>query len=83
MDSNRIKELQEQTAYPESISVYKALLQVWNECQQEHNEQLRLHIVNQQRELLIAFIEYVNKETEIWRIPIYEHEVDEFLNGKV
>jgi hypothetical protein len=39
MDSDRIKELQEQTAYPESLSVYKALLQVWNECQQEYNEQ--------------------------------------------
>jgi hypothetical protein len=42
MDSNRIKELQEETAYPHSISVYKALMQVWNECQQEHNEQLRI-----------------------------------------
>ena len=42
MDSNRIKELQEETAYPQSISVYKALMQVWNECQQEHNEQLRI-----------------------------------------
>jgi len=42
MDSNRIKELQEETAYPQSISVYKGLMQVWNECQQEHNEQLRI-----------------------------------------
>jgi hypothetical protein len=42
MDSNRIKELQEETVYPQSISVYKALIQVWNECQQEHNEQLRI-----------------------------------------
>ena len=42
MDSDRIKELHEQTAYPESVSVYKALLQVWNECQQEHNKQLRI-----------------------------------------
>lgn len=30
------------TAYPESISVQQALLQVWNECEQE---QLRLHNV--------------------------------------
>jgi len=42
MDSDRIKELHEQTAHPESISVYKALLQVWNECQQEYNEQLHI-----------------------------------------
>ena len=40
MDSNRIKELQEETAYPQSIGVYKALMQVWNECQQKCNEQL-------------------------------------------
>lgn len=34
MDSDRIKEIHLSTAYPESISVYKALLQVWNECVQ-------------------------------------------------
>lgn len=60
MNSDRIKELQEQTDYPESISVYKALLQVWNECQQEHNEQLRLHIISQQRELLIEAFDLIN-----------------------
>lgn len=43
MNSDRIKEVQEQTAFPESLSVKQALLQVWNECQQEHNKQLRLH----------------------------------------
>ena len=37
MNSERIKEIQEGTAYPESLSVYLALLQVWNECQQEKN----------------------------------------------
>ena len=35
MNSNRIKEIQETTAYPESVSVHEALLQVWNECEQE------------------------------------------------
>lgn len=35
MTSDRIKEIQEQTAYPESVSVKQALLQVWNECQQQ------------------------------------------------
>jgi hypothetical protein len=37
MNSERIKEL-EQTAYP---SVHQALLQVWNECQQEHNKDIK------------------------------------------
>jgi hypothetical protein len=37
MNSERIKEIQQATAYPESICVQQALLQVWNECESEHN----------------------------------------------
>lgn len=36
MTSARIKEIQETTAYPESVSVQQALLQVWNECVQSN-----------------------------------------------
>ena len=35
MTTDRIKEIQSKTAYPDSISVQQALLQVWNECEQE------------------------------------------------
>ena len=35
MNIERIKEIQQETAYPESISVQQALLKVWNECEQE------------------------------------------------
>jgi transcriptional regulator of acetoin/glycerol metabolism len=35
MTSERIKEIQQQTAYPDSLSVQQALLQVWNECSQD------------------------------------------------
>ena len=35
MTTERIKEIQSKTAYPDSVSVQQALLQVWNECQQE------------------------------------------------
>ena len=35
MTSDRIKEIQQETAYPESVSVQQALLKVWNECEQE------------------------------------------------
>lgn len=35
MESERIKEIQRTTAYPESTSVKQALLQVWNECGHE------------------------------------------------
>lgn len=37
MNSKRIEEIQEQTAYPESMSVRQALMQVWNELQQDFN----------------------------------------------
>ena len=39
MNSDRIKEIQQTTAYPESVSVKQALLQVWNECEQEYRSQ--------------------------------------------
>ncbi len=34
MDTDRIKEIQQETAYPESVSVQQALLKVWNETVQ-------------------------------------------------
>ena len=43
MDSDRIKEIQQETAYPESVSVQQALLKVWNETVQE---QLRIGAVS-------------------------------------
>ena len=33
MNADRIKEIQAKTAYPDSISVQQALMQVWNECE--------------------------------------------------
>lgn len=38
MNSDRIKEIQETTAYPQSVSVMLALKQVWNECAQEQSK---------------------------------------------
>ena len=35
MTPERIKEIQQETAYPDSISVQQALLKVWSECEQE------------------------------------------------
>ena len=37
MNSDRIKAIQSLTPYPNSVSVHQALLQVWNECEQQHN----------------------------------------------
>ena len=40
MTSERIKEIQQRTAYPDSISVQQALLQVWNECIQSPQQEI-------------------------------------------
>ena len=42
MNTDRIKEIQQETAYPDSLSVCQALLKVWNETEQE---QLRIGAV--------------------------------------
>jgi hypothetical protein len=36
MTPDRIKEIQDKTAFPDSVSVCQALLQVWNECEQDN-----------------------------------------------
>jgi len=38
MTTDRIKEIQAETAYPNSKSVQQALLKVWNECEQERKQ---------------------------------------------
>ena len=38
MTADRIKEIQDQTAFPDSVSVCQALLQVWNECEQDNKD---------------------------------------------
>jgi hypothetical protein len=40
MTADRIEEIQKGTAFPDSVSVQQALLQVWNECQQENKEEI-------------------------------------------
>jgi hypothetical protein len=42
MNTERIKEIQNETAFPDSVSVCQALLKVWNETEQE---QLRIGAV--------------------------------------
>jgi len=39
MNIYRIKEIQKETSYPESVSVQQALLKVWNECNQEQEQE--------------------------------------------
>jgi hypothetical protein len=60
MNTDRIKEIQKETAYPDSVSVQQALLKVWNECKQEKavNKNDLLPDVSNRRELLIAFCDW-------------------------
>jgi len=65
MNAERIKEIQGQTAYPNSVSVQQALLKVWNECERQQpteannhpdTKQLIIGDVSKQRELLNDFL---------------------------
>ena len=38
MTSERIKEIQQETAFPDSVSVCQSLLKVWNECEQDNKD---------------------------------------------
>ena len=66
MTTERIKEIQSKTAYPDSVSVQQALLQVWNECEQE---QLRIADVVGRSEQLKAFVDWwhgLSQEELVW-----------------
>jgi hypothetical protein len=64
MNSNRIKEIQEKTGYPNSVTVMDALIQVWNECESNNiqkeklskNELDNLLVKNRIRNLTFGFI---------------------------
>jgi len=67
MNSDRIKEIQKTTAYPESISVAQALLQVWNECEQNI--------------ATAYFDEQVGHFTDIQKVFKLHQEVDELMEA--
>ena len=56
MNIDRIKEIQKETSYPESVSVQQALLKVWNECEQEQGED--------RHEKLMKVIELIDNPSE-------------------
>ena len=64
MNSHRIKEIQEKTGYPNSVTVMDALIQVWNECESNNiqkeklskNELDNLLVKNRIRNLTFGFI---------------------------
>lgn len=79
MNTDRIKEIQQETAYPESVSVQQALLKVWNETGQE---QLRIG------DVMLSFLNFVRQQKPTMvnhgdKINLFELEqlIDKFKNG--
>lgn len=62
MNSDRIREIQKVTAYPDSVSVQQALLQVWNECEQEKKNKTRLDKLITLKNALKAVDDWLNSE---------------------
>jgi hypothetical protein len=85
MNTERIEQIQKETAYPDSISVQQALLKVWNECEQEKvvNKNDLLPDVSNRRELFDKFLcDLTTKEIE-QIIDWYRDDIeDSFFGGE-
>ena len=59
MTTERIKEIQSQTAHPNSVSVQQALLQVWNEVAQKYEtfNKKEMKITNKQLQMLMVLLQ--------------------------
>ena len=68
MNSNRIKELQNQTAYPQSHSVQRALLQLWQEMYLDRKWDLQ------------AFADYLEIRTQQRTDGNFRDFIDEYLS---
>jgi len=58
MNTDRIKQIQQETAYPESVSVQQALLKVWNETEQE-----QLRKTDVMRMMAVPFAKWLRDNT--------------------
>ena len=58
MTSERIKEIQATTGYPDSVSIKQALLQVWNECEQSHPSPMSAEQVEDISKTIFASIDH-------------------------
>jgi hypothetical protein len=74
MTTERIKEIQLETAYPESLSVQQALLKVWNECEQAKQKQLDLTNINR-----LEVINHASNSHPIGRV-LTMYETKDFKN---
>jgi len=58
MNTDRIKEIHQKTAFPESQSVYVALMQVWNECAQEQGAEVGKAVAEERERCKAIIHEY-------------------------
>jgi len=62
MNSDRIKEIQSKTPYPDSVSVKEALMKVWNECVQESETK------NYQIKINGKLVAEVDVKDDVWKV---------------
>ena len=63
MNAERIKEIQSETPYPDSVSVQQALLKVWNECEQNPERQLE-KISPSENDIILMKGEWTQKDIQ-------------------
>jgi hypothetical protein len=73
MTTDRIKEIQDKTAFPDSVSVCQALLQVWNECEQDNKD--KKYTFNQITDAIAMAREINGKET------YYKYSMEDIINS--
>lgn len=91
MTSERIKQIQSETAYPQSVSVQQSLLKVWNECkqsQQQKIEQLEKEVEDlnrlletQNEEQVEILVDKALKNEENTKLKEQVKELEEVLRG--
>jgi len=72
MNSDRIKEIQQTTSYPNNVSVKQALLQVWNECEREKPTP---------KDGLSELIEWVNNTYPNFNLEDFNQKAKQIQNG--
>jgi hypothetical protein len=73
MTTDRIKEIQDKTSFPDSVSVCQALLQVWNECEQDNKN--KKYTFNQITDAIAMAREINGKET------YYKYSMEDIINS--
>jgi len=63
MTANRIKEIQDETAFPDSVSVCQALMKVWNECEQQAE---RMYSEEEVKSILLKTDRFLRADLDVW-----------------